>query len=84
MRREADQRFAWSKWKKIRSAVKIPPLCQSCSASFSKIQFDGRKLKPHAHHLDYTRPYDVEWLCPGCHMRKHRDEILAVRGYWPE
>ena len=25
----------------------------------------------HAHHRDYSRPFDVIWLCPKCHHRLH-------------
>ena len=25
-----------------------------------------------AHHEDYTRPLDVEWLCRRCHLNEHR------------
>ena len=25
----------------------------------------------HAHHRDYSRPFDVVWLCPKCHHRLH-------------
>lgn len=25
----------------------------------------------HAHHPDYSRPYDVFWLCPQCHGKLH-------------
>lgn len=29
-----------------------------------------------AHHEDYTRPYDVHWLCVSCHSTFHRQEHL--------
>lgn len=25
----------------------------------------------HAHHKDYSRPIDVQWLCEDCHLRAH-------------
>lgn len=27
--------------------------------------------KVHAHHHDYSKPLDVEWLCKNCHWRQH-------------
>ena len=27
----------------------------------------------HAHHSDYLKPLDIEWLCPVCHCQWHRD-----------
>lgn len=35
--------------------------CQRCGAS-----------KAHAHHHDYSKPLDVEWLCPSCHKTEHQ------------
>ena len=48
---------------------------------------DGRLVKPgrcskcheavlsqrlHAHHRDYSKPLEVEWICSRCHGREHR------------
>lgn len=51
----------------LRRAVKRgdlsrPSACERC----------GRDTKPHAHHADYSRPLDVQWLCPLCHGHAHR------------
>lgn len=46
----------------IRSgAIKRPSKCQDC----------GKRCKPHGHHEDYSKPLDVEWLCPSCHGLRH-------------
>ncbi len=31
----------------------------------------GTTERVHAHHSDYNRPFDVEWLCKDCHWRQH-------------
>lgn len=31
----------------------------------------GRKCKPHGHHSDYSKPYEVTWLCASCHRFAH-------------
>jgi hypothetical protein len=32
----------------------------------------GSTGKIHMHHEDYSKPLDVAFLCPACHMRRHR------------
>lgn len=38
----------------------IPQPCKECGAP-----------KAQAHHEDYTKPLDVDWLCPRCHTKHH-------------
>ena len=28
--------------------------------------------KADAHHLDYTKPFDIEWRCDACHVQLHK------------
>jgi hypothetical protein len=43
-----------------------PDRCENCD----------RSLRLNAHHWDYSRPLDVEWLCRACHTARHQ-EIAA-------
>lgn len=46
----------------IRSGKLIrPDSCSSC----------GKRGKPEPHHVDYDKPFDVEWLCGECHSVRH-------------
>lgn len=45
-----------------------PKPCERC----------GFALGVHAHHEDYSKPLDVNWLCTKCHGERHR-EINAER-----
>lgn len=42
-----------------------PEVCEKCGKAPGKA-IDGRP-KIHAHHHDYSKPLDVEWLCARCH-----------------
>jgi hypothetical protein len=48
---------------KRRGDIVTPEACSKCGATDCRI--DG-------HHADYTKPLEVEWLCPRCHGAKHR------------
>jgi len=45
-----------------------PEMCQRCGDKPSRA-IDGRS-KIHAHHHDYSKPLDVEWLCAKCHRKE--------------
>lgn len=54
----------------VRTAIKNgslvrPDVCSKCGTA-SLPGADGRATI-HAHHHDYSRPLDVEWLCAKCH-----------------
>ena len=40
----------------------VPTTRRSCGQTHELIE---------AHHHDYSKPLDVEWLCPHCHARAH-------------
>lgn len=52
----------------IRSgAISKPSACQQCGST-AKIQ---------AHHQDYTKPLDVQWLCVKCHLAEHGKQTVS-------
>jgi hypothetical protein len=48
--------------------VKPPDACERC----------GREGRVDGHHIDYSRPLYVEWLCRSCHMAHHAAERSAA------
>jgi ribosomal protein S27AE len=51
---------------RVRTAVRRGRLTQSLICSEC-----GRETTLHKHHDDYTKPLDVRWLCPDCHVELH-------------
>src|SRR3990167_620584 len=43
-----------------------PKLCDAC----------GKRCRPTAHHENYERPLEVEWLCTSCHGRRNRRPMV--------
>jgi hypothetical protein len=42
-----------------------PEECEDCGSPTPSLDL-------HGHHEDYSKPLDVEWLCRGCHGKRHR------------
>jgi len=65
----------WEKYPEIRKAhndvkcaihlgkLERPLICEDC----------GEKKFVHAHHPDYHKPLEVNWLCLKCHVKLHRN-----------
>lgn len=53
----------------IRDGRLIRQPCQNC----------GTTQNVHAHHHDYSKPLDVEWLCKDCHWLEH-GSVFAEAG----
>lgn len=56
-------------WDAVRQGKLVKPdACENCMAA-------TEKAKLHAHHEDYSRPLEVEWLCQECHEKRHHPEL---------
>jgi hypothetical protein len=52
-----------------RGTIVKPDKCECCG--------DGGPI--HGHHDDYSKPFDVRWLCATCHGFTHRSNSDVVR-----
>lgn len=67
--REAHK-LEWNVKARVRYAILTgrlvrPDKCSHC----------GYACKPQAHHEDYSKPFDVIWLCVSCHRRLHNGTL---------
>lgn len=53
---------------KKRGILQVPARCPHCGSDETPI---------HAHHEDYSKPFQVTWLCPRCHHAHHH-----IRNYF--
>jgi len=51
----------WVSYAVERAELVRPARCEAC----------GRECKVIAHHEDYDKPLEVEWLCRACHAKRH-------------
>jgi hypothetical protein len=58
-RNKAKRRVHYAVEKAIKRGVLVRQPCEVCGA------------KAHAHHVDYGKPLEVQWLCPLHHARQH-------------
>lgn len=54
-----------------RGTITKPDHCEGCGK-----QFPSRQIQ--AHHRDYSKPLEVDWLCQSCHRAVHRQEKAAA------
>jgi hypothetical protein len=45
-----------------------PTKCSSC----------GKKKRVEAHHADYSKPFDIEWLCKKCHGKTWAKDRITI------
>ena len=55
-------------WAVRLDVLKKPEVCANCKM---KVRLD-------AHHQDYSKPLEVEWLCRLCHMHQH-EKMLDIK-----
>ena len=46
-----------------RGTLVRPRICDACGKPHRRIE---------AHHRDYSKRFEIDWLCPSCHAKRHR------------
>jgi hypothetical protein len=79
-----SEEFLLNRRKRVSRYHKNNPLKRNCRARLQRAIHLGRIIrpdhctkcgltgKPEAHHKDYAKPFDVEWLCRNCHSATDR------------
>jgi hypothetical protein len=65
--KEAAQQAVWNA--RRRGDIVKPEACQRCGAIPEKTKSGRSRI--HAHHSDYSKPLEIEWLCLDCHCAEH-------------
>lgn len=66
---------ATTKWKALNPKKYIAHVAVNMAVERGIIKVEKCKCgasKVHAHHSDYDRVFDIQWLCPQCHKDAHR------------
>lgn len=61
--------------------------CQQCGAVGRPGKGRGMHkihTEPEAHHNDYTKPLQVEWLCKRCHSKRHQTRADSLNETAPK
>lgn len=74
----AAEAYSKVKWALTSGRIVRPNQCERCGQNPGTGR-DGRSLL-HAHHHDYSKPLDVEWLCVKCHRKETRLPTGAANG----
>lgn len=69
-RREYFRKYREKNKEKLRAKWKLQYAIRKGKISRGKCEVCG-KLNAEAHHDDYSKPYDVRWLCHKHHMNNH-------------
>ena len=57
---------------KLRTEIKAGRISKPCTCDDCRQQFSIAMI--HGHHEDYSKPLEVNWLCPQCHADRHKKE----------
>lgn len=62
--------------KAIQKGALVPMDCESCGANY---EFKDGRNAVQAHHSDYNKPLEVQWLCQKCHHEWHKTHTPIMR-----
>lgn len=66
---EHQVRGIFRRWVKA-NGIEPPEICTRC----------GKPGRMVAHHSDYSKPLEVEWICHSCHAFEHIEALKGPRG----